>query len=110
MAKGPKTLKKKRLPLYRQIADKLRGGMQRRKGVPGGYLPSENELSEMHGASRDTIRTALKQLERDGLIRSCPGKGWEVVNLPAPEAGATVAVRVLCFVGGRLRETLDGER
>ena len=41
-----------------------------------GYrLPSENELVETHGVSRSTVRQALDQLERDGLISRQRGRG-----------------------------------
>lgn len=41
-------------------------------------VPSEAALMEKHGVSRATIRRALKELERRGLIYSVPGVGWRV--------------------------------
>ena len=48
---------------------------------PGDLLPSENTLMTQFGASRDTIRKSLKQLENEGYIHSQPGKGY-FVNYP----------------------------
>jgi len=38
-------------------------------------MPSESELGDMFGASRITVRHALSQLQRDGLIFTLQGKG-----------------------------------
>ena len=38
-------------------------------------MPSESELGDMFGASRITVRHALGQLQRDGLIFTLQGKG-----------------------------------
>lgn len=64
------------MPKYRQLANWLRekinsGEMAR--------LPSQNELAAGHGVSVGTVREALKALRYEGLIRSVPGVGWEVV-------------------------------
>ncbi len=43
---------------------------------PHGYrLPSENELVQKHSVSRSTVRLALDQLERDGLLTRQRGRG-----------------------------------
>lgn len=43
-------------------------------------LPSEADLMDSHGVSRNTIRRALKVLEADGVVESTPGIGWRVVR------------------------------
>ena len=50
--------------------------------APGRLLPSESELAHEHRASRVTIRRALAQLKRDGIIDSRQGFGWYVVGAP----------------------------
>ncbi|NEE03201.1 GntR family transcriptional regulator [Phytoactinopolyspora halotolerans] len=42
---------------------------------PVDVLPSERSLAELFGVSRVTVRTALKMLEDEGLLRSAPGVG-----------------------------------
>jgi GntR family transcriptional regulator, arabinose operon transcriptional repressor len=41
----------------------------------GHRLPSENKLVEIHAVSRSTVRQALDQLERDGLVTRQRGRG-----------------------------------
>lgn len=42
---------------------------------PGERLPSERELSERMGVSRPSLREALAELQKNGLITSRPGAG-----------------------------------
>lgn len=58
-------------------------GELRRLIMSGGYaagdvLPSEADLMEQHGVSRDTVRKALSRLRDEGLIVSRAGVGWLV--------------------------------
>jgi GntR family transcriptional regulator len=68
-------------PMYRLIADQLRQQIEDRKFEPGMQLPTEQELQERYGASRNTIRDAIKQLTNLGLVETRPGQGTFV---PAP--------------------------
>jgi GntR family transcriptional regulator len=43
-------------------------------GAPGEKLGAERELAERHGVSRSTIRAALADLERSGLVRRSRGR------------------------------------
>jgi GntR family transcriptional regulator len=50
---------------------------------PGARLPSERELARQLGVSRTTLRQALHQLERDGLLTRRQGRrGGTFVNQP----------------------------
>jgi len=67
-------------PMYRQIAEDLRdqidsGGLQ-----PGQQLRTELELRERYGASRNTIRDAIKWLTNLGLVETKAGQGTFVVR------------------------------
>lgn len=42
---------------------------------PGDKLPSENELSEQFGISRQTVRKAIGVLEENGMVRRVKGSG-----------------------------------
>jgi GntR family transcriptional regulator len=46
-----------------------------RRWSPGAILPSESELCRHYGVSRGTIRHALLELSREGLIERFPGRG-----------------------------------
>jgi GntR family transcriptional regulator len=67
-------------PMYRQIAEDLRaqiesGGLRR-----GQQLRTEIELRDHYGASRNTVRDAIKWLMTLGLVETKPGQGTFVVQ------------------------------
>ena len=47
---------------------------------PGALLPSENSLARQHGVSRPTVRRALADMEREGLIRREQRRGTFVTE------------------------------
>ena len=59
---------------YQEIAHSLELGLAA-GGDDSRAIPSEHELCERYGASRTTIRAALKQLQDQGLIERRQGKG-----------------------------------
>ncbi|BBJ43389.1 hypothetical protein SSPO_061070 [Streptomyces antimycoticus] len=63
---------------YLVIAETLRNEIQAEQGSD--TLPSEADLMDSHGVSRNTIRRALKVLEADGVVVSAPGIGWRLVR------------------------------
>lgn len=65
----------------RQLAyDRIREGILSLELKPGEPL-SENRLAQKLQISRTPVREALKQLERDGLLRFAPPKGAFVTEL-----------------------------
>jgi GntR family transcriptional regulator len=67
-------------PLYRQIAEDLREQIESGKLKPGQQLRTELELREHYGASRNTVRDAVKWLTTLGLVETRPGQGTFVVQ------------------------------
>jgi GntR family phosphonate transport system transcriptional regulator len=68
-------LRQEGMALWRQIAGQLQkqiasGGLQ-----PGGRLPTEAVLSARFKVNRHTVRRALEELSRDGLVRVEQGRG-----------------------------------
>jgi GntR family transcriptional regulator len=61
---------------YARIAEDLRGRIASRNIKPGGPLPSELELRDEYGASRNTVLDAIKKLKDEGLVETRPGQGW----------------------------------
>jgi GntR family transcriptional regulator len=57
-------------PLYRQIAEDLRGQIEAGQLDPGAKLPAENEFQPRYGASRNTIRDAIRLLAAWGLVET----------------------------------------
>jgi GntR family transcriptional regulator len=64
--------------LYYQIEADLRALLNNREISPGDLLPTENELAEVYGVGRHTIRTALGRLVHDNLISRKAGHGTVV--------------------------------
>src|SRR3569623_2107471 len=61
-------------PLYARVHQALVEAIQRGKLAPGTVLPTEKELEKQYGVSRITVRRALDDLERAGLIESGRGR------------------------------------
>ena len=62
-------------PLYWQVEHDLRQRIESGIWHPGDRLPSEEELSDLYGASRITIRQAMGNIASDGLVSREPGRG-----------------------------------
>lgn len=77
------------IPMYRQLADLIRGKISSREILTGDRIPSEAQLSETFGISRITVRQALAELERDSLLQRVPGKGTFVRETKARVARLT---------------------
>jgi GntR family transcriptional regulator len=67
---------------YLEIAEELRGRLASGELAEGGLLPSESELAAAHRVSRVTVRRALGELKRAGLVDSRQGFGWFVAGVP----------------------------
>jgi GntR family transcriptional regulator len=67
-------------PMYRQIAEDLREQVESGTLEPGQQLRTELELQKHYGASRNTVRDAIKWLITLGLVETRPGQGTFVVQ------------------------------
>src|SRR5580693_1915288 len=61
--------------LYRQVADDLRARVERSELAPGQRLAPEAELARQYGVNRLTMRRALEELARAGIVRTEHGVG-----------------------------------
>jgi len=68
------------LPLWFQVADRLRAAIADGTFVAGDALPSESQLNQTFGISRTTAKTALDSLKQEGLIVRKSGKGSIVLE------------------------------
>lgn len=63
------------IALWRQIVGKLQADIASGSLKPGTRLSTEAELSAEFGVNRHTVRRALEELSRDGLVRTEQGRG-----------------------------------
>ena len=72
------------VPLYRQVRaavlDRIDSGALR----PGDRLPAEQALAQELGTHRLTVRRALEELAREGVLHARQGVGTFVTSRPAP--------------------------
>ena len=62
-------------PLYRQLMQRLRADIAAGVYPAHSRIPSEQELCEVYGVSRVTVRKALGELTQEGLLKRQQGKG-----------------------------------
>lgn len=74
------------MALWRQIQAAMEGAIRSGQHAPGARLPTEGELAANFGVNRHTIRRAMEELERHGLVRIEQGRGSfvaeDVVDYP----------------------------
>lgn len=68
------------IPMYKQIINILNEQIENGELNPGDKLPSEAELMERYQVSRITIRSAISELEEDGLVVRSRGKGTFIAS------------------------------
>jgi GntR family transcriptional regulator len=71
-------------PMYRQIAEDLQHKIESSELGRGTQLPTEIDLREQYGASRNTVRDAIKWLVTRGLVETRPGQGTFVTERITP--------------------------
>lgn len=110
-------MKNKFQSIYQALTRAINSGVY----APGETLPSENELTEMFQASRETIRKALKMLSEHGYIQKIQGRGsvvLDVARLDFPVSGVAsfqelneklglqAKTDVVCFTAAKADETM----
>lgn len=65
-------------PKYLELVRWINTQIQEKKLTAGQKIYSENELKEMFGVSRQTVRHAISVLEQEGMIRRVRGSGTYV--------------------------------
>lgn len=80
-----------RLPVYKRVhaalGERILGGAC----AVGHYLPSERALAEEFGVSRASVRHAVSNLQKEGLVTVYPTRGVMVKDLREGERGPTKA-------------------
>lgn len=74
-------------PLYQQVVDDIKRDIASGLYLPGERIPTEIELGDIYRISRITVRRAVKELVKEGLLIKRQGKGT-FVN--ASERGSAI--------------------
>lgn len=66
----------KYITIYKDIVQQIESEQRKAEDI----LPSENELCDQYGTSRETVRKALNMLAQNGYIQKIKGKGSVILN------------------------------
>jgi multiple sugar transport system substrate-binding protein len=69
-----------RIPLYKQVKDYLLELIKKQRHEQTHRLPPEVEISKSFNISRATVRIAILDLVKDGILERVPGKGTYIRN------------------------------
>ena len=100
------------MPLYLQIKDQLKKQIEKGLLAPGERLPTERELAEELGISRNTVSMAFEELKQEGDLIVGQGKGTFVAENPTQrplqaELAASRKERALRLIDLAIDECLD---
>lgn len=65
-------------PIYLQIAADIRRRVEAGEYPPNRAVPSEMDMCETYGVSRNTVRRAIRLLNEERVLRTVRGKGTYV--------------------------------
>lgn len=91
-ATNPMKISSVAAPVRQQVAESFRVAILSGRFQPGERL-IEKELCELTGASRTSVREALRQLETEGLVAMVPNKGPIVASIDPRQARSIYEVR-----------------
>ncbi|MDR7076994.1 DNA-binding GntR family transcriptional regulator [Neobacillus niacini] len=68
------------IPLYHQLMERLKVSIEKKQWSPGDKIPSENQLMDQFGVSRNTAKKAIEELVQVGILYRIQGKGTFVAK------------------------------
>lgn len=68
-------MNEKQPPKYMQLKMEIMSWIESGRLMPGDQMPSENEIAEQFGFSRQTVRQSFGELEKEGWLERIQGKG-----------------------------------
>lgn len=69
-----------KIMLYSQLATQIRRYIKENHLEPGAKLPGERVLAQKWGVSRSSLREAIRELEKQGVVQVAVGKGTFVAD------------------------------
>ncbi|GHF47083.1 hypothetical protein GCM10010218_30470 [Streptomyces mashuensis] len=73
--------------LYLQVVDHIAGEIAKGSSELGTRLPGERDMAQQYGVAVLTIRRAMKELRRRGLVVTLPSRGI-FIRQRGPEDGS----------------------
>ena len=99
-----------RTPVWKAIADALRGDIVEGRYRSGEKLPTEAALAERFGVNRHTVRHGLSSLVEEGLVRTRRGAGAFVTSAPTDyPIGQRVRFHENLIAAGRRPDKMQGD-
>jgi DNA-binding FadR family transcriptional regulator len=89
------------------VADALRRRILSGELTPGDSLPTESELIDQLGVSRETLRLALRLLDAEGLTTTSQGRSGVKIRHPEPDRVARSLVQLLTLTGATWGDLLS---
>lgn len=68
--------------IYARLADHIAARIAAGHYPPGSMLPNERDMVPEYGVSIDTVRSALAELRKRGLVVTYPSRGSYVARHP----------------------------
>ncbi|MED4206347.1 GntR family transcriptional regulator [Neobacillus mesonae] len=68
------------IPLYHQLKERLKEAIETGRWTLGDKIPSENQLMDQFGVSRNTSKKAIEELVQEGILYRVQGKGTFVAK------------------------------
>lgn len=93
--------------LYIRVYDEIKEYIFRNNLQPGDKLPTEMELCEALGVSRNVLRESIKALEITGLVRSKPGVGIIIRNCNMDFFMSTLVSQFSAYRDPHLQEYIE---
>ena len=88
-----------KMPKYLELVNWIKEQIETEKLLPGQKMYSENELSDMFGLSRQTVRHAISVLEQDNILRRVRGSGTYINEEPVEKHRNRIAL-IMTYLDG----------
>ena len=73
---------------YVKLADAIEADIVSGKLPQGAALPGERAMTDLYRVSIGTVRRAVVELRKRGLVATLPAKGTYVIGMPEPGGNA----------------------
>lgn len=95
------------IPLYLQVKKQIMHQIRNGSLKVGDKMPTERELAEKLSVSRNTVSTAYKELEKEGVLKSYQGKGTFIAEEGKTWQNHNIKEKIMKFADLALEEALQ---